>query len=208
VLGGAAAAFLLVGRDGGDGGDTTAGAFTDGAAATVTGGLPSTPAAQATTPANADAPVGPPLLTVGEQRQLTNVGRVEFDLTDRGCPGVKTILQPTAIRAEASGRVAISFTVEVPRVQGVECLVDYAPDGNAAIMVLQTRLPTGRVDQARNTGGSGVAITGAEDIYGEPPVQGEWWWDRGVELNGESLTLLRQPPGSDVPLFRLPLLSR
>jgi hypothetical protein len=208
LLGGIVAAFVLLNRDDGDGTQANAGAFTDGAVATVTAGLPATPGAQPTAPRNADSPVGPPLLAPGEEKTLTNVGRVEFDLSQNGCPGVKTILQPRTIKAETTGRVVVSFTVEVPRISGVECVVDYGSDAASGVMVLQTRSASGSATQARNTGGSGVAVTGAQDIYGAEPVNGEWWWDRGVDLNGDELTLLRIPQGGEVPLFRLPLLRR
>jgi hypothetical protein len=208
ILGGAVAAFVLLNRGGDDDTQANSGAFTNGAAATVTAGSPTTPGPQPTTPRNADSPVGPPLLAPGEEKPLVNVGRVEFDLSGNGCPGVKTVLQPRTIKAEASGRVVVAFTVEVPRVEGVECVVDYGSDATSGVMVLQTRSASGSATQARNTGGSGVAVTGAQDIYGAEPVSGEWWWDRGVDLNGDELTLLRMPQGSEVPLFRLPLLRR
>jgi serine/threonine protein kinase len=208
LIGAAVAAFILLNRDGGDDTQANTGAFTDGAVATVTAGAPTTPGPQPTAPRSDDTPVGPPLLAPGEEKMLANTGRVEFDLSANGCPGVKTILQPRTIKAETSGRVVVSFTVEVPRIEGVECVVDYGRDATSGTSVLQTRTASGGTSQARNTGGSGVAVTGAQDIYGAAPVSGEWWWDRGVDLNGDELTLLRVPQGSDVPLFRLPLLRR
>jgi hypothetical protein len=208
LLGAAVAAFLLLNRDGGDESQANTGAFTNGAVATVTAGAPATPAPQPTAPRSGDTPVGPPLLAPGEEKALANTGRVEFDLSANGCAGVKTILQPRTIKAETSGRVVVAFTVEVPRVEGVECVVDYGRDATSGVSVLQTRTASGATSQARNTGGSGVAVTGAQDIYGAAPVSGEWWWDRGVDLNGDELNLLRVPQGSDVPLFRLPLLRR
>jgi hypothetical protein len=39
-------------------------------------------------------------------------------------------------------------------------------------------------------------------------VAGEWWWDSGVELDGQEMTLIRLAQGSDVPVFRLPILRR
>jgi serine/threonine-protein kinase len=204
LIGGAIAAFVLLNRDDGDDTQANAGAVANGAVATVTAGAPATPTAQG----SGDTSIGPPLLAPGEEKQLVNTGRVEFDLTSNGCPGVKTILQPRTIKAEASGRVVVSYTVEVPRIEGVECVVDYGNDATSGVMVLQTRSATGRTSQARNTGGSGVSVTGAQDIYGQEPVRGEWWWDRGVDLNGDELTLLRVPQGSEVPLFRLPLLRQ
>ncbi|MGD9890553.1 MAG: serine/threonine-protein kinase [Dehalococcoidia bacterium] len=208
LIGGAIAAVVLLNRDGGDETQANTGAFTDGTAAAVVTSAAATAGPQSATPRSGDAPIGPPLLAPGEEKQLVNAGRVEWDLTPNGCPGVKTVLQPRTIKAETSGRVVVSYTVEIPRVEGVECVVDYPSDAASGIMVLQTRKATGTSTQVQNSGGSGVAQTGARDIYGIEPVQGEWWWDSGVDLNGEELTLLRIPPGSDVPLFRLPLLRR
>jgi serine/threonine protein kinase len=198
LLGGAFATAILSGVLGQEDGSQTATA-PGTVVATVTGNG---------TPRPGDTPAGPLLLALGEQRTVPTASRVEFDLTEAGCQGVKTILQPTSIRADPSGRVVVGYTVETPRVQGVECVVNYTMDANCSCMVLQTRLPSGSIVQARNTGGSGVAATGADDIYGAGVFKGEWWFDRGVDLSGEELSLIRYPPNSDVPLFRLTLLRR
>jgi len=204
LLGGVVAAFVVTRGGGGTVEQTT----------TAVAAVPSPPAttsptstpAQSATPARSSTPQGPLLLSPGQQKSLPGVQSVEFALSE--CPGVKTVLQPTSIRMEQGGRVAVAYTVSVPRVQGVECLVDYPRDAQCSCMVLQTRLGSGRTIEARNTGGAGVSATGADDIYGAAPVAGEWWWDRGVDMDGDELSLLRLGPGTDVPLFRIPLLRQ
>jgi hypothetical protein len=197
VAGGAILATLLIG---GSNGDDTAG----GGTATAEAGQPGS--GSATAPANADS-AAKPLLAVGQQEPLT--GQVTLDWTASGCPGVETIIDLRSIRAEASGRVAVAFTIETPRVLGVErCDLSIAPDANCTCIYLETKLAMGDVVRAANTGGSGVAATGASNIYGTMPQQGEWWFDKGVELNGESLVLHRDPAGAADYSYEVPLLRR
>ena len=203
VLGGAVAVLLLGGRNAGDAGTGDTAPDTSPAPNVATeiargsvGGTASPTAAPAA-----------PLLAPGERRSLAGVGTVEFPLPESECPGVKTVLQLASIAAEASGRVTVSYSVQVPRVAGVECVVDYGADAGCACMVLQTRLASGRVVEVRNSGGSGVSATGAEDIYGRTALTGAWIFDR-VDLSGDELTLLRFVPGIDAPTIRLPLLRR
>ncbi|MGH2586809.1 MAG: protein kinase domain-containing protein, partial [Dehalococcoidia bacterium] len=124
------------------------------------------------TPQTTGAPVAP-LLLPGEQKPITNA-RYEIESDPEECPGVKTILQPTSVRQEPSGRVVVAFTIQAPRVDGVECSIVFHPDATLRAMALQTRLPTGRAPEVRNTGGSGISATGADDIYGIGPLTGEW----------------------------------
>jgi hypothetical protein len=195
VGGAVLAALLLGGSNGGGNGEETA---------TVEASLPGN--GSPTAPANADS-AARPLLATGQQETLT--GQVTLDWTAYGCPGVKTIIDLRSIRAEASGRVAVAFTIETPRVLGVErCDLNIAPDANCACIFLETRLPTGDLVRAANTGGSGVAATGASNIYGTTPQQGEWWFDKGVDLNGESMVLNRVGRGTADYNYQVPLLRR
>jgi hypothetical protein len=196
-VGGAILAMLLLGgsNGGGENGDATA---------TVEAGSPGNGSPSA--PANADT-AAKPLLAPGQQETLT--GQVTLDWTAYGCPGVKTIIDLRSIRAETSGRVAVAYTIETPRVLGVEqCELNIAADANCACVFLETRLPTGDLVRAANTGGSGVAATGASNIYGTTPQQGEWWFDKGVELNGESMVLNRVGRGAADYSYQVPLLRR
>jgi predicted Ser/Thr protein kinase len=152
-------------------------------------------------------PAVPPLLVVGEPRTFSDTQFVS-PAGDECSDNVKVILRLTSIRLDATGRVIVSYTLEVPRVEGYACTVDYDPDAACDCMTLQTRLASGRVASGRLVGGGGVASTGAQDIYGLPPLTGEWWFD-GVALDGESLEFLRfLPENRDVPAIRLPLLRR
>jgi hypothetical protein len=198
LVGGAILAMLLINRP--NGGSAARGG-TDDVTATAEAGLSGN--GSPTAPADAAAR---PLLAAGQQEPLT--GQITLDWTAFGCPGVKTIVDLRSIRAEASGRVAVAFTVETPRVLGVErCDLSLPADANCACLYLETRLPSGEVVRAANTGGSGVAATGAANMYGTSPQQGEWWFDKGVELSGESMVLHRSPSAAadysyDVPLLR------
>jgi eukaryotic-like serine/threonine-protein kinase len=206
LLAGAVAAVLLAGvaitallaggsNDGASATDTVD-AGLDGTADVDVGGT--------ARPRNADTAAAP-LLLPGEQKSLT--GQVKLDWTAYGCPGVKTVLDLRSIRAERSGRVVVAFTIETPRVLGVErCDLNLAPDAGCACVMLVTRLATGDLMRAQNTGGNGVAATGALNVYGANPMQGEWWFDQGVDLNGETLTLVREQTGSAGPEYRYEVL--
>ncbi|MGD9891742.1 MAG: serine/threonine-protein kinase [Dehalococcoidia bacterium] len=196
---GAILAMLLIDRSNGDAADGGTDAVTAAAAGLEENGSP-TPSADA-------GAASEPLLVTGQQEPLT--GQITLDWTNAGCPEVKTIVDLRSIRAEASGRVAVAYTVETPRVLGVEqCAVSIPPDANCACLYLETRLATGEVVRAANTGGNGVAATGAATTYGTPPQQGEWWFDKDVELTGVSLALHRSPSSGADYSFDVPLLRR
>jgi hypothetical protein len=158
-------------------------------------------------PVEAETGAAGVLLSMGQQMPLT--GQVRLGGVAYGCPGVESILQLQSIRVEPSGRVAVAYTIEAARVSGInKCQIFHAVDTDCACVVLETRLADGQVTQSRNTGASGVAAAGATNLYGAGPLAGEWWFDNDVALYGESVSLLRYPPGGDTPAYRILLLGQ
>jgi serine/threonine-protein kinase len=187
----AALAIALGGR--GDGGDTGPTPTAEGttAAGLGTGQAGSPTRSPTASPAPSPTPTAtPPLLAAGEQRSLANLAPMALAVDPEKCPGVEVVWRLQSISAEASGRVTVAYTVQVPRVSGVgDCLVSINPDKDCDCWALQTRLPTGRVSEAPISGGRGVAETGADDLYGRAPLSGAWIFD-AVNLAGTELTLL------------------
>jgi hypothetical protein len=147
------------------------------------------------------------LLTVGQQTPLT--GQVRLGGAAFGCPGVESLLKLQSIRVEPVGRVVVAYTIEAARVSGIDkCQIFHAVDTDCSCMVLETRHADGQVTQSHNIGASGVAAAGATNLYGAGPVAGEWWFDGDVALSGESISLLRYPPGGDTPAYRVLLLGQ
>jgi hypothetical protein len=150
------------------------------------------------------------LLTPGDRVSLTAAPAVELPVP--GCSEAKTILRLTSMEAGADGRVTIGFTFEVPRVTGVTCpIIDYYPDANCCSMLV-TRRATGPPVESRVNGGSGLAVTGAEDVYGKPEMSGTWVFPN-AELDGEDLTLKRfardeESPFSGNMVFQALLVQR
>jgi hypothetical protein len=113
-----------------------------------------------------------------------------------------------SIAAEASGRVTVAYTVQVPRVPEVaECRVTLSPRTTCrCLWALQTRLVSERVKEVVLSAGGGVSDTGADDIYGRDPLSGTWIFD-AVDLVGTELTLLFYPfENTSVPSRRQLLL--
>jgi serine/threonine-protein kinase len=193
---GAAVVLLIATRDGGDGAPTPA--PTD----------PSRIAGASATPVPTPSPPRL-LLPVGERISLAGSQPIELPVPI--CPGVKIVLRLTSMLAEPDGRVTIGFTFEMPRVAGVECPnLAYDRDDNCCSALI-TRRATGPPVQARVNGGSGLAVSGAEDVYGQPERSGTWVYP-DVELDGEDLTLVRyarneQDPFAGTILFQV-LLGR
>jgi serine/threonine-protein kinase len=214
ALGAAALAVALV--NGGGGGAQTPTATPDERTAVVT--VPSTPPSPTgsggtpapsptASPRGAPTPTPPPpLVAAGQQRSLADVPPISFDIGEDKCPNVKIVWRLQSIAAEASGRVAIAYTVQVPRVNGVpDCRVNINPDKDCKCWALQTRLVSDRVKEALISGGRGSADTGADDIYGRDPIPGTWLFD-GVDLAGTELTLLHLVDG--MLYHRQPLLRQ
>ena len=84
------------------------------------------------------------------------------------CPEVKAILRVTAIERSADARrTTVSYSYSLPRVAGASCAgLRYLPDAEARAVTLQTRQENGRVVASPSVGGTGVGITGADDVYG------------------------------------------
>jgi hypothetical protein len=203
VLGAAATAILLRARD--DGGPDPASSGSAGDIASATPGAASPAATAAPTPS-------PPrlLLTPGERISLASVPAIELPVPI--CPGVKTVLRLTYMLAEPDGRLTIGFSFEIPRIADVECPnLAYDPDANCCSALL-TRRATGPPVEARVNGGSGLALAGAEDVYGQPERSGSWVFPN-VELDGEDLTLVRysrsdRGPFAGSTLFQVVLIQR
>jgi hypothetical protein len=203
VAGGVIAAVIVGDRGGRRDAADTGGSDRSSAAAVDEG--TALPASTRATPADNI----PPLLIPGEPRSLAGVAGVTIPISNPACSGVRLIYQPTAIEVDSAGRVTVSYAVEAPRIEGLECGLDVTGiDATCACMVLQTRLSSGRVVEARNSGGTGIAAHGAQDVYGAGSIAGSWVFDRGVDLTGDQLTLLRVEPGQAVPTYRIPLLRR
>ena len=134
-----------------------------------------------------------PLLVPG-QRVIVERGVQLPSIGGPDCAGVALIIKVRSVSIEASGRVVVAYSIDVPRVAEVQdCLLRHAPDdAGCACVMLETRHSSGAVTRAWNTGGSGVAVQGAPDLYGVGPIEGEWWFDDGVDLTGEDLTLRRE----------------
>jgi serine/threonine-protein kinase len=208
VLGAATLAAVLLTRGSGNGGED--GTDTPMTATTSAGGAV-TPGPSAATATPVPTPSPPRLLlTPGERVSLESVPAIEVPIP--GCSPAKSILRLTSMQADADGKMTIGFTFEAPRVAGATCpIVDYPADANCC-SVLVTRRAAGPPVEARVSGGSGLAMTGAEDVYGKPALAGTWVFP-GVELDGEDLTLKRfarneqNPFGGDL-LFQVVLLQR
>ncbi len=167
--------------------------------------------ATATSPAVSSRPTPVPLLQAGEKITLDVRDEVDLPIClDRNNrPQVKSVLRITAVERDPRerGRVVVSFTRSVPRVSGVECPLKYDPDAVGDVIALETFDPVeSRTVRAPSIDGTGIAVTGAPNIYGREDVAGSWVFNR-VELNGSELVLVqRLTDGRD--LHRLKLLPR
>jgi predicted Ser/Thr protein kinase len=121
------------------------------------------------------------------------------------CMGVELLITMRSVQVEPSGRVVVAYDMEAPRLPDVpQCGLGYMADAGCTCVLLETRHASGEVAQAWNTGGGGVAATGASDVYGVGRLEGEWWFDN-VDLNGAVLTLQREYAGYR---YRIDLISR
>ena len=132
--------------------------------------------------------------------------RITLDLRDEkylphclgpdGRPRVKSVLRITAIEADESGRVGVSFVSAVPQVSGVppaDCRLLYNPDLSAPVSAtLELTTQSGQIFEVPLTGGSGLAVDGADELYGRE-FAGVWWFD-GVDLDSVALALLKRLP--------------
>ncbi len=187
----------------------------DGRADGVTAPATETVVAAASPPSGRAAtatPAPPALLAAGQRVRLDTVSRAPIVVDAGLCPGASGRVQLTSElevkTVEYDGRlVYVTYAIAVPEVPGVQCTIEYRPDFNTANVVLVTRKPSGVPIETRTTGGAGLAVTGAPQIYGKK-IDGVWAFE-GVDLTGVELQLVqRNADGSELHRVTLLPVSR
>lgn len=163
---------------------------------------PPTPIPPTETPVTAAVSITPstpsPLLQAGERRLLNLSGEVllsDCAGPDRQ-PRIKALIQVTEIESEYPDLLYVSYRISVPLVSDVpesSCPIRFAPDvgGDNPNAQVETIKQSGNVISVLPAGGGGLAITGAEQIYGKS-FTGKWLF-RGVDLFGSELHLIYIP---------------
>lgn len=205
LLGGSIAAFALTR------GDDNGGEPTPTATQSAGGVTPAPTSAPTTRPTTAPVQV---LLKPGEKIDLgaAHERLLPACLDSQNRPRIAEILRVDSIERSADGRqTTVTYTITVPRVQNVECPLQYQGDAGVRQVFLETRQGD-RSLRTESNGGRGFTENGSGGrvIYGLTGVPGEWTFD-GVPLEGNQLTLIvlsRVTGEEGGELHKIPLLPK